>query len=87
MMDKEKTMKVAELMSGDGNFNEEEYQFLSNNLAPFAEVLIACGVEMMSQAGIEQEEALALLENLAMVSRMAGASNFSDFVQLQKMEG
>jgi hypothetical protein len=87
MMDKEKAMKVAELMSGDGNFTEADYQFLSNNLAPFSDVLISCGVEMMTQAGIEQEEALALLENLAMVSRMAGASNFKDFVELQRMEG
>lgn len=86
MMDKEKALKVAELMSGDGDFTEAEYLFLSNNLAPFSNVLIACGVEMMTQAGIEQEEALSLLENLAMVSRMAGAGNFVDFVNLKKME-
>ena len=73
-------------MSSDGDFTEADYQFLANNLAPFSKVLIACGVEMMTQAGIEQEEALSLLENLAMVSRMAGAGNFVDFVNTQNME-
>jgi hypothetical protein len=42
----------------------------------------------MTEAGMEREEALQILETLAMVSRMAGASTFVDYVATTRiMEG
>jgi hypothetical protein len=87
MLSEEKAMKVFDLLNNVGNLDREAVQFLEVNLAPFAEVLIQAGAHAMEQAGMERDEALQILETLAMVSRMAGATNFMDYVQINSMEG
>jgi hypothetical protein len=88
-MNEQNAMKVFDLISKSGeDLTSEEVSFLNNNLSPFTSVLIEAGVHTMTQAGMDKEEALSILELLAMVSRMAGASNFVDFVNVkQQMEG
>jgi len=88
-MNEQNAMKVFDLISKTGNeeLTSEEVSFLNNNLAPFTSVLIEAGVHTMTNAGMDKEEALSILELLAMVSRMAGASNFVDFVNVKQMEG
>jgi hypothetical protein len=87
MMDEDKAYKVFDLIDKVGELDSSEVKFLENNLAPFSELLIQAGAHAMTEAGMEREEALAILETLSMVSRMAGASNFMDFVAIQRMEG
>ena len=87
MMDEDKAYKVFDLIDKVGELDSSEVKFLENNLAPFSELLIQAGAHAMTEAGMEREEALAILETLSMVSRMAGASNFMDFVAVQRMEG
>ena len=88
-MNEQNAMKVFDLISKSGeDLTSEEVSFLNNNLSPFTSVLIEAGVHTMTQAGMDKEEALSILELLAMVSRMAGASNFVDFVNVKRiMEG
>ena len=86
-MDEDKAYKVFDLIDKVGELDSSEVKFLENNLAPFSELLIQAGAHAMTEAGMEREEALAILETLSMVSRMAGASNFMDFVAIQRMEG
>lgn len=86
-MEEQKAYKVFDLIAKVDELSRDEVKFLENNLAPFSDLLIQAGAHAMTQAGMEREEALAILETLAMVSRMAGASNFVDFVQIKKMEG
>jgi hypothetical protein len=86
-MNEAKAMKVFDLLAKE-NLTHEDYEFLTNNLAPFSSVLIEAGAHAMTEAGMEREEALSILETLAMVSRMAGAGNFVDFVNTKNiMEG
>lgn len=85
-MNEAKAMKMIDLLAKD-DLASEDYTFFTNNLAPFSSVLIQAGTEAMVEAGMEREEALMILETLAMVSRMAGAGNFVDFVNLKNMEG
>jgi hypothetical protein len=87
MMDEDKAYKVFDLIDKVGELDSSEVKFLENNLAPFSELLIQAGAHAMTEAGMEREEALAILETLSMVSRMAGASNFVDFVAIKRMEG
>jgi hypothetical protein len=87
MMDEDKAYKVFDLIDKVGELDSSEVKFLENNLAPFSELLIQAGAHAMTEAGMEREEALAILETLSMVSRMAGASNFMDFVAIKRMEG
>lgn len=84
-MSKDKAMKVFDVLGREGDMTFDDMEFLHNNLAPFADLLIEVGVNLMVTAGIEKEEALAVLHNLAMVSRMAGASSFTDFVKTEQM--
>lgn len=86
-MDEDKAYKVFDLIDKVGELDSSEVKFLENNLAPFSELLIQAGAHAMTEAGMEREEALAILETLSMVSRMAGASNFVDFVAIKRMEG
>jgi hypothetical protein len=87
MMEEDKAYKVFDLIAKVGELDSSEVKFLENNLAPFSELLIQAGAHAMTEAGMEREEALAILETLSMVSRMAGASNFVDFVAIKRMEG
>jgi hypothetical protein len=87
MMDEDKAYKVFDLIAKVDELDSSEVKFLENNLAPFSELLIQAGAHAMTEAGMEREEALAILETLSMVSRMAGASNFVDFVAIKRMEG
>jgi hypothetical protein len=88
MMDEQKAYKVFDLISKGDDLSRDEVKFLENNLAPFSELLIQAGTHAMTQAGMEKDEALSILETLAMVSRMAGASNFVDYVATTRiMEG
>ena len=86
-MEEDKAYKVFDLIAKVGELDSSEVKFLENNLAPFSELLIQAGAHAMTEAGMEREEALAILETLSMVSRMAGASNFMDFVAIKRMEG
>ena len=86
-MNEQNAMKVFDLISRVEDLDSSEVKFLENNLAPFTSVLIEAGTHAMTEAGMDKEEALAILETLAMVSRMAGASNFVDFVNVKQMEG
>lgn len=86
-MEEDKAYKVFDLIAKVGELDSSEVKFLENNLAPFSELLIQAGAHAMTEAGMEREEALAILETLSMVSRMAGASNFVDFVAIKRMEG
>lgn len=88
-MNEQNAMKVFDLINKSGEeLTSEEVSFLNNNLSPFTSVLIEAGVHTMTKAGMDKEEALSILELLAMVSRMAGASNFVDFVNVKRqMEG
>ncbi len=86
-MDEDKAYKVFDLIAKVDELDSSEVKFLENNLAPFSELLIQAGAHAMTEAGMEREEALAILETLSMVSRMAGASNFVDFVAIKRMEG
>ena len=70
---------------GKDDLTRDEVKFLENNLAPFSELLIEAGAHAMTEAGMEKEEALTILQTLAMVSRMAGASNFIDYVQTKRI--
>ena len=86
-MNEQNAMKVFDLINKE-DLTSEEVSFLNNNLSPFTSVLIEAGVHTMTKAGMDKEEALSILELLAMVSRMAGASNFVDFVNVKRqMEG
>lgn len=87
-MNEQNAMKVFDLISKVEDLTSQEVDFLNNNLAPFTSVLIEAGAHAMTKAGMDKEEALSILETLAMVSRMAGASNFVDFVNVKRiMEG
>ena len=87
-MNEQNAMKVFDLISKVEDLTKQEVDFLNNNLAPFTSVLIEAGAHAMTEAGMERDEALSILETLAMVSRMAGASNFVDFVNVKHiMEG
>jgi hypothetical protein len=87
-MNEQNAMKVFDLISKVEDLTSQEVDFLNNNLAPFTSVLIEAGAHAMTEAGMDKEEALSILETLAMVSRMAGASNFVDFVNVKRiMEG
>jgi hypothetical protein len=87
-MNEQNAMKVFDLISKVEGLTSQEVDFLNNNLAPFTSVLIEAGAHAMTKAGMDKEEALSILETLAMVSRMAGASNFVDFVNVKQiMEG
>jgi len=88
MMDEQKAYKVFDLIAKVDDLSRDEIKFLENNLAPFSQLLIQAGAHAMTEAGMEREEALHILETLAMVSRMAGASNFVDYVATTRiMEG
>jgi len=82
----EKAEQVFNLLSKSGDLQDEDFLFLENNLAPFGELLIKCGAHAMVNAGMEKEEALSILETLAMVSRMSGATSFKDFTLVSRME-
>ncbi len=84
-MDEQKAYKVFDLISKGDDLSRDEVKFLENNLAPFSELLIQAGAHAMTQAGMEKDEALSILETLAMVSRMAGASNFVDYVATKNL--
>ena len=86
-MNEQNAMKVFDLISKVEDLDSSEVKFLENNLAPFTSVLIEAGAHAMTEAGMDRDEALSILETLAMVSRMAGASNFVDFVNVKQMEG
>lgn len=84
-MDEQKAYKVFDLIARSDDLSRDEVRFLENNLAPFSDLLIQAGAHAMTQAGMEREEALQILETLAMVSRMAGASNFVDYVATKNL--
>lgn len=76
---------MFDLIARVDDLSRDEVKFLENNLAPFSDLLIQAGAHAMTEAGMEREEALQILETLAMVSRMAGASNFVDFVATKNL--
>jgi hypothetical protein len=85
MMEEQKAYKVFDLIARADELSKDEVKFLENNLAPFSQLLIEAGAHAMTEAGMEREEALSILETLAMVSRMAGASNFVDYVATKRI--
>ena len=84
-MEEQKAYKVFDLIARADELSKDEVKFLENNLAPFSQLLIEAGAHAMTEAGMEREEALSILETLAMVSRMAGASNFVDYVATKRI--
>ena len=84
-MEEQKAYKVFDLIARADELSRDEVKFLENNLAPFSQLLIEAGAHAMTEAGMEREEALSILETLAMVSRMAGASNFVDYVATKRI--
>ena len=84
-MEEQKAYKVFDLIARVDDLSRDEVKFLENNLAPFSDLLIQAGAQAMTESGMERDEALQILETLAMVSRMAGASNFVDYVATKNL--
>jgi len=79
-MKREDLEKMIHFMAG-GVETAEDIKFIDKNLEGFNTFLLDMATHRMVQAGIEEEEAQVMLQGVAHVSRMLGASQFHEFAQ------
>lgn len=70
---------------GGGVETPEDIKFVEKNLDGFNTFLLDMTTNKLVQAGIDQEEAEAMLHGVAQVNRMLGASQFQEFVQFHQI--
>lgn len=77
-------MKMMEFLGG-GVETGEDIKFVEKNLDGFSTFLLNMTTHRLVEAGIDQEEAEAMLHGVAQVNRMLGASQFQEFVQFHQI--
>jgi hypothetical protein len=70
---------------GGGVETPEDIRFVETHLDGFNTFLLEMSTMKLVQAGIDRDEAEAMLGSISQVSKMLGASSFNDFMRFHMM--
>jgi hypothetical protein len=81
----EKMMGLMGKMMAD-ELTSEDISFMRNHLSTFCDFIIEAGTADLVRDGVDEMKARALLGTLVGVAKMAGGSDYNDFLTLQALE-